>query len=66
MPEAAAMAVAAGADLILANQGDQAAAMRDAIVAAVAQGRLPETRLDEAVARVLKLRGTDPATMVCR
>jgi hypothetical protein len=39
--------------------------MRNAIVAAVASGRLPEARLDEAVGRVLKLRGEDPATMVC-
>ena len=66
MPQAAAMALAAGADLVLTNQGDQAAAMRDAIVAAVADGRLPAARLDEAVARVLVLRGEDPATMVCR
>ena len=63
--QASAMAVAAGADLVLANQGDQATAMRDAIRAAVTEGRLPEARLDEAVRRVLRLRGQDPATMVC-
>ena len=39
--------------------------MRDAIVAAVHDGRLAESRLDEAVSRVLRLRGEDPATMVC-
>ena len=66
IPQAAAMAVAAGADLVLANQGDQARAMRDAIVAAVRAGQLPEARLDEAVARVTALRGEDPGTMVCR
>jgi beta-N-acetylhexosaminidase len=66
IPQAAAMAVAAGADLVLANQGDQATAMRDAIVASVRDGRLPEARLDEAVSRVLALRGENPATMVCR
>jgi beta-N-acetylhexosaminidase len=65
IPQAAAMAVAAGADMVLANQGDQATAMRDAIVAAVSAGRLPEARLDEAVRRVLALRGEDPSTMVC-
>lgn len=65
VPEATVMALAAGADLVLVNQGDQAVPMRDAIVAAVASGRLPEARLDEAVARVLKLRGEDPPTMVC-
>jgi hypothetical protein len=40
--------------------------MRDAIVAAVADGRLPEARLNEAVRRMVILRGEDPSTMVCR
>jgi beta-N-acetylhexosaminidase len=66
LPEAAVIALAAGADLVLATPGDRAAAMRDAIVAAVADGRLPEARLDEAVRRVLVLGGVDPGTMVCR
>src|SRR5919202_3293150 len=65
LPDAAVLALAAGADLVLATPADQAAAMRDAIVAAVADGRLPETRLNEAVGRALRLRGDDPATMVC-
>lgn len=65
IPQATAMAVAAGADLVLANQGDQAPAMRDAIVQAVREGRLPEARLDEAVARVLAIRAEGPSTMVC-
>ena len=65
IPQAAAMAIAAGADMVLANQGDPATAMRDAIVSAVSAGRLPEARLNEAVSRVLLLRGEDPATMVC-
>ncbi|HEV2068586.1 MAG TPA: glycoside hydrolase family 3 N-terminal domain-containing protein [Acidimicrobiales bacterium] len=65
LTEATVMALAAGADLVLATPGDQAAAMRDAVVAAVADGRLPEARLDEAVARVLALRGEEPSTMVC-
>ena len=65
LPEAAVMALEAGADLVVATPGGEAAAMRDAIVAAVANGRLPEGRLDEAVARVLALRGEDPAAMVC-
>jgi len=64
-PEAAVLAVAAGADLALATDGSHARAMRDALVAAVDTGRLPEARLDEAVTRVLRLRGEDPATMVC-
>ena len=65
LTEATVMALAAGADLVLATPGDQAAAMRDAVVAAVGDGRLPEARLDEAVGRVLALRGEDPSTMVC-
>ncbi len=66
LPEAAVLALAAGADLVLATPGDRAAAMRDAIVAAVGDGRLPEARLDEAVRRIVTLRGEDPSTMVCR
>jgi beta-N-acetylhexosaminidase len=65
IPDGAVMAIAAGADAVLANQGDQAVAMRDAIAAAVVAGTLPERRLDEAVSRVLRMRGEDPATMVC-
>ena len=65
LPEAAVLALAAGADLVLATPADRATAMRDAIVAAVHDGRLPGTRLDEAVRRVTRLRGEDPSTMVC-
>lgn len=64
-PEAAVRAILAGADLALATDGSHARAMRDELVAAVRVGRLPESRLDEAVTRVLRLRGEDPATMVC-
>ena len=66
LPEATVLALAAGADLVLATPGDNAAAMRDGVVAAVADGRLSESRLDEAAGRVLALRGEDPAAMVCR
>jgi beta-N-acetylhexosaminidase len=66
LPEAAALALKAGADLVLATPGDKAAAMRDGVMAAVTDGRLPEARLDEAVGRVLTLRGEDPRSMVCR
>ncbi len=65
LPEAAVLALAAGADLVLATPGEQAKAVRDAVVAAVADSRLPEARLDEAVGRALVLRGQDPSTMVC-
>ena len=66
LPEATVLALNAGADLVLATPGDEAAAMRDGVVAAVTEGRLPESRLDEAAGRVLALRGEDPAAMVCR
>lgn len=65
IPEAAVMALAAGADVVLVNQGVEAAGIRDAVVAAVRDGRLPEGRLDEAVGRALTLRGADPASMLC-
>lgn len=65
LPEAAVQALRAGADLVLATPADRATAMRDAIAAAVTEGRLPEARLDEAVRRVVTLRGEDPSTMVC-
>ena len=66
LPQATVLALKAGADLVLATPGDKAAAMRDGVVAAVTDGRLAESRLNEAVGRVLALRGEDPATMVCR
>ncbi len=63
--EAAVMAVAAGADAVLATDGAAALEMRDALVAGVADGRLPEERLDESVARVMTLKGQDPAALTC-
>ncbi|MGH3664756.1 MAG: glycoside hydrolase family 3 N-terminal domain-containing protein, partial [Egibacteraceae bacterium] len=64
-PEAAVMAVSAGADLVLATDGNHAEAMRDALVSAVRSGRLPEQRLNEAAARVLALKGVDPQPLAC-
>jgi beta-N-acetylhexosaminidase len=64
-PEAAVRAVRAGADAVLATQGDQAQRMRDALVEAVDSGELPEERLDEAAARVTALAGGDPVAMSC-
>ena len=65
LPDATVLALTAGADLVLAVPADRAVAMRDSIVAAVTDGRLPEARLDEAVRRVVALGGEDPTTMVC-
>jgi len=64
-PEATVLAVTAGADAVLATGGTEARAMRDAVVAAVADGRIPEARLNEAAARVLALKGVDPVPMTC-
>lgn len=64
-PEAAVMAVRAGADAVLATDGNHARAMRDAIVAAVDAGTLEPARLDEAVARMVALKGEDPDELVC-
>ena len=64
-PEAAVRAIEAGADAALATDGNQAVRMRDALVAAVESGRLPEERLSEAAARVTALAGGDPVAMSC-
>ncbi len=64
-PEAVVRAVTAGADAALATDGKQARRMRDALVAAVRSGRLPEARLNEAAARVAVLAGADPVALTC-
>ena len=62
---APAMAIGAGADAVLVNQGGSVLVLRDGLVAAVRDGRLDEARVDEAVRRVLTLRGQDPDGVVC-
>ena len=64
-PVAAVRAVSAGADAVLATDGGQAQRMRDALVAAVRSGALPEARLSLAAARVTALAGGDPVAMSC-
>ncbi|MCU1591063.1 MAG: glycoside hydrolase family 3 domain protein [Frankiales bacterium] len=64
-PEAAVRAIAAGADGAFATDGRQAVRMRDAIVAAVTTGRLPEARLDEAATRMARLAGADVTALTC-
>jgi beta-N-acetylhexosaminidase len=59
MPEAAVLAVAAGTDLLcLGRDQDQISylAVRDALAAAAASGRMPPERLEDAAARVAELR----------
>lgn len=62
---APAMALAAGADVALVNQGERIDELLEGIVAAVERGDLPAGRLDEAVGRVLALRGQDPTGITC-
>lgn len=64
-PVAAVKAITAGADVAFATDGRQALRMRDALVAAVRSGRLPETRLNEAATRVARLAGADVTALTC-
>ncbi|MEX0659755.1 MAG: glycoside hydrolase family 3 N-terminal domain-containing protein [Egibacteraceae bacterium] len=64
-PTSAVMAVRAGADAVLTTDGNQARAMRDALVEAVRDGDLDADRLDEAAGRVLALKGEDTEAVVC-
>ncbi len=63
--DSAPMAVAAGADGLLATDGFFAEEMRDGLVEAVAKGRLSESRLTEAAARMVALAGGNPRTAAC-
>jgi beta-N-acetylhexosaminidase len=63
--EAAVRSIAAGADAVLTTDGTQAPVMRDAIVAAVRSGRIPEARLNEAAGRITALAGGDPHAFSC-
>jgi beta-N-acetylhexosaminidase len=62
---APAMALAAGADAALVNQGDRIDELVTGIVGAVEQGALPEARLDEAVGRMLALSGKGSTGILC-
>lgn len=64
-PVAAVKAVTAGADAVLATDGNQAVRMRDALVKAVQSGALPESRLNAAAARVTALAGGDVRALTC-
>ncbi len=63
--DAAVEAMIAGADVVLYTDGRHARLFRDTIVRAVQEGRLPESRLDEAAARMLVLKGADPSLLTC-
>lgn len=59
------MALAAGADAALVNQGGSFRVLVDGIVAAVDRGDLSEARLNEAVTRVLDLHGRQGTVQIC-
>ena len=63
--DAAPMAIAAGADGLLATDGFFAEEMRDGLVDAMAAGKLSERRLNEAAARMVALAGGNPRTVTC-
>jgi beta-N-acetylhexosaminidase len=54
--EKAVEALAAGADLLMLSDGGEALGVRSALVSAISSGRIPESRLDDAVLRVLELK----------
>lgn len=59
-------ALAAGADAMLVSDGRAAPQIVDAIVDAVEDGDLAESRLNEAATRVRTLAGRDPEPLTCR
>lgn len=64
-PVAAVRALNAGVDGLLTTDANQAARMRDAIVAAVQTHRLPLARLQDAAAHVMALAGADSYPLTC-
>lgn len=62
---AAVAAISAGADAVLVNDGRLGPDIVDALVAAVAEGRLTQDRLTAAAARMMRLKGADGALMAC-
>ncbi|MGH9222775.1 MAG: glycoside hydrolase family 3 N-terminal domain-containing protein [Acidimicrobiales bacterium] len=63
--DATVKALGAGADGVLGTDGWSARWMRDAVVDAVRSGDLPESRLNEAAARMTALAGGDPQQVAC-
>jgi beta-N-acetylhexosaminidase len=62
---APAMALAAGADAVLVNQGQHVDELVDGVVDAVRRGDLSEARLDEAAHRVLAVHGQSSDFPLC-
>ena len=60
VPQAAALAIEAGADMVIGPQNAQVVAqVKDALKAAIASGKLSQTRIETSVKRVLKLEDHD-------
>ncbi len=66
MAVAAVKAVTAGADAVLTTDGSFAKHMVHALVVAVQEGELAESRLNEAAARMTALGGGDPMALTCQ
>lgn len=64
IPEAAVLAVVAGADVAIFTNTDQTDAVLEALVAAVNSGQITEGRLDDAVGHVLAAKHVDPCAVV--
>jgi len=58
MEEACILSLLAGTDILLATTSsyEESASVLDAVVAAVESGRIPESRIDESVARILAMK----------
>lgn len=65
-PEAARLALQAGADLVMIDSVGQVPATLDHLVGAVRSGDLTRRRVDTAVLRSLELRGIDPCSVLSR
>jgi beta-N-acetylhexosaminidase len=65
IPQAAELAVRAGADMVLVGPFDEVEATIKRLAQAARAGRLPEERLDQAVRRVLALKGYPPPAIDC-
>jgi beta-N-acetylhexosaminidase len=65
IPEAAELALRAGADMVLVGPWQHVEGTAARLVDAVRAGRVPQWRLDQAADRVLTLKGYDPSTAAC-
>lgn len=63
LPQAAVRSLAAGADLLMVGPVEAVVPVAWALVAALADGLVDGTRLDEAVGRGFRLRGVDPCDL---